>query len=67
MEREESEVRKTIHDLNNMLAAVLGSAELIVGDTQDGTQIHQDAQNIRSAALRGRELIDTLRGQISLT
>ena len=66
MNFEESEVRKTIHDLNNMLATVLGSAELILADADDGSQILEDASNIRAAALRGRALMETLRGHLNL-
>jgi len=64
---DESQVRKTIHDLNNALATVLGSAEFIVGDTEDGSQMGIDARNIRSAALRCRELIGTLQKQLGLS
>jgi hypothetical protein len=67
MEPGNSEVRKIIHDLNNVLAATLGSAELIAFDAEEASQLHQDAQNIKAAALRGRELVETLREHLELT
>ena len=67
MAGDESEIRKTIHDMNNILAAVLGSAELILVDAEQESQTALDAHNICLAALRGRELIETLRNQLNLT
>ncbi len=63
---DESEIHKTIHDMNNSLAAVLLSAELILVQAEHGSQIAQDAQNICRAAIRGRDLIGTLREQFDL-
>ena len=63
---QEAEARKTIHDLNNVLATVLGSAELIMADTKEGSQIHADAGSICAAALRGRGLIEELRVHVGL-
>ncbi len=64
---DESEIRETIHDINNTLTVVLASAELILADAGHGSQTSQDAHNIRLAAIRGRELIATLREQLNLT
>ena len=63
---DESEVREMIHDINNTLAAVLGSAELILTGVDHGSQTAEDARNICSAAIRGRELIGALRKQLDL-
>ena len=64
---DKSEIREMIHDLNNTLAAVLGSAELILADVDHGCRTAEDARNICLAAIRGRELIGTLRKQLDLT
>ena len=66
MEHDETEIRETLHDMNNTLAAVLGSAELILAEAEHGSQTAQDARNICVAAIRSRELIGTLRGQLHL-
>ena len=66
MARNESAIRETMHDMNNSLAAILGSAELILVDAERGSQIATDARNICLASLRGRELIGTLRKQLDL-
>jgi len=66
MARNESAIRETMHDMNNSLAAILGSAELILVDAEHGSQIATDARNICLASLRGRELIGTLRKQLDL-
>ncbi|MFW6313791.1 MAG: hypothetical protein ACOC2N_07895 [Spirochaetota bacterium] len=57
---EDTEVRRTIHDLNNALTRILTTAELIVEQADDETQIARDARDIRSAALEGRDLVTAL-------
>ena len=61
MQDRESEIRDTIHDLNNALATVLGSAELIVAASEEGSQTARDAESIRIAAIRARDLVHRLR------
>ncbi len=63
---DKSEIREVIHDINNTLAAVLGSAELILAGVDHGSQTAEDARNICQAAIRGRELIGALRKQLDL-
>jgi len=57
---EDTEVRRTIHDLNNALTRILTTAELIVDQAEVDTQIAQDARDICSAALTGRDLVTAL-------
>ena len=57
---DDTEVRRTIHDLNNALTRILTTAELIAEDADDAKQIAQDALDIRSAALSGRDLVTAL-------
>jgi len=57
---DDTEVRRTIHDLNNALTRILTTAELIVEQSDDAKQIVQDARDIRSAALNGRDLVTAL-------
>lgn len=64
---DESEIRGTIHDINNALTVVLASAELILADAGHGSQISEDAHNICLAAIRARQLTATLREQLNLT
>lgn len=63
---DESGIRETIHDMNNNLAAVLGSAEFILAGAEAGSRTAEDAHNICLAAMRGRELIGALRNQLDL-
>jgi PAS domain S-box-containing protein len=48
------------HDLNNLLAPVLGYSELMLDDLPTGTQNHQRAGEIRKAAGKSRDLIRQL-------
>ncbi len=57
---EDTEVRRTIHDLNNALTRILTTAELIVDQSDGEKQIAQDARDICSAALNGRDLVTEL-------
>jgi PAS domain S-box-containing protein len=45
------------HDFNNILAVVLGNAELALDDTPDNSPLAQNLRNLRTAALRGRDLV----------
>lgn len=44
------------HDFNNILAVIMGYSELIISDISPDNAIHQDAQEIRSAAERATAL-----------
>ena len=52
----ETEIRDTLHDLNNVMARILTTAELIAAETGD-EQTRDDAHSIRQAAVEGRDLI----------
>ncbi len=45
------------HDFNNILAVVLGNAELALDDVDEASPIAQNLKNLRTAALRGRDLV----------
>ncbi|MCM2333269.1 MAG: response regulator [Anaeromyxobacteraceae bacterium] len=45
------------HDFNNILAAILGFAELSLEETIPGTPLHEAQQHVKEAALRARELV----------
>jgi len=48
------------HDFNNVLTAILGSAELLLLDTPRGTDAREEVEIIRDAAQRAQELIRQL-------
>jgi K+-sensing histidine kinase KdpD len=64
---DETAIRSTIHDLNNALTTVMGSAELILAETPSGSQAARDAADIVSAAKVAREIVSKLRVQLDLT
>ncbi len=45
------------HDFNNLLAVMLGNSELALDDIPEGSSIFDNIRNIRTAALRGRDLV----------
>ncbi len=45
------------HDFNNILAVVLGNAELALDDVPDESPLAHNLKNLRTAALRGRDLV----------
>ncbi len=45
------------HDFNNILAAILGFAELSLEEATPGTPLHEAQQHVKEAALRARELV----------
>jgi PAS domain S-box-containing protein len=45
------------HDFNNILAAILGFAELSIEETSPGSSLHDSQLHIREAARRARDLI----------
>jgi PAS domain S-box-containing protein len=45
------------HDFNNILAVILGNAELALDDTSKTSPVTQNLKNLRTAALRGRDLV----------
>ncbi len=59
MSNDGASLRKTIHDLNNVLTRIVASAELIAFQASDD-QVVQDARAICDAALAGRELVADL-------
>jgi len=48
------------HDFNNILAAVLFQAEVLQGRCDDGAHSPEELEDIRSAALRGSEIVRQL-------
>jgi signal transduction histidine kinase len=48
------------HDFNNVLTAILGSAELLMLDTPRGASTREEVEIIRDAATRAQELIRQL-------
>ncbi len=50
------------HDLNNVLAAVSGVAEVALDDQPVGSQAHQDLESILTSARRGASLTTNLLG-----
>ena len=48
------------HDFNNVLTAILGSAELLLLDTPPGATAREEVEIIRDAAMRAQELIRQL-------
>jgi len=48
------------HDFNNVLTAILGSAELLLLDTPPGANAREEVEIIRDAAVRAQELIRQL-------
>jgi signal transduction histidine kinase len=48
------------HDFNNVLTAILGSAELLMMDTPPGEHAREEVEIIRDAAVRAQDLIRQL-------
>ena len=44
------------HDFNNLLTGIVGNAELLLGEAENGSQTQQEAQEILNAALRAADL-----------
>jgi signal transduction histidine kinase/ActR/RegA family two-component response regulator len=62
----------TAHDMNNILAGIMGYASLLLNDLDAGTQAHADMKSIVALCNRGRDLTTNLlgfarRGQYSRT
>lgn len=53
-----SEVESFVHDLRNPLAAIHGSAEMLVRSSLSQPQVHRIARNMYCASLRMRELLE---------
>jgi CheY-like chemotaxis protein len=45
------------HDFNNVLGGINAQAELIASDLADGSELHEEIQKIKTAALRGSEIV----------
>ena len=52
-----SEVQSFVHDLRNPLAAIHGSAEILVRSSLSQPQVHRLARNMYSASIRMTELL----------
>jgi two-component system cell cycle sensor histidine kinase/response regulator CckA len=48
------------HDFNNLLGGILASSELALAERADGTPVEEELLRIRSAALRGAEIVGQL-------
>jgi signal transduction histidine kinase/ActR/RegA family two-component response regulator len=48
------------HDFNNILGGIIGYAELIAAQVDSGAPAARDAQEILSAAMRGRRLVERI-------
>lgn len=48
------------HDFNNILGGIIGYAELIVANLDSSAPASRDAQEILSAAMRGRRLVERI-------
>jgi len=54
-------MNKTLHELNNIFTIIVSSADLMLLDTDEGTQAAQDLRNILKACERGKKLVEELR------
>ena len=57
-EPDPAEVRGLVHDLNNVLVAVVGYAEIVAADARDGAVEPRDADQAVAATRRAIELVD---------
>ncbi|MCB2181020.1 MAG: response regulator [Desulfobulbaceae bacterium] len=48
------------HDFNNLLNAIVGFADLLLMDLQEGSRQHKDAQQIKNAGKRATELVQQI-------
>ena len=48
------------HDFNNVLAGVFAYGEMLVEETPDGSPLKRYAQNVLTAATRGRALVEQI-------
>jgi hypothetical protein len=48
------------HDFNNVLGAIVGYAEMLVDEAPEGTNRKRHAHSVRTAAMRGRGLVDPI-------
>ncbi len=48
------------HDFNNILSSILGFTELALGDGKKGTQIEEDLQEVYTAGLRAKDLVQQI-------
>ncbi|HET7032005.1 MAG TPA: PAS domain-containing protein, partial [Casimicrobiaceae bacterium] len=46
------------HDFNNLLGAILGYGEMALSETQEGSRLRRDVENMMIAGERGRALVD---------
>ena len=45
------------HDFNNIIGAIMGYAELAADDTEKGSVLHENLENIVTASMRAKELV----------
>jgi signal transduction histidine kinase/ActR/RegA family two-component response regulator len=48
------------HDFNNILSSIIGFSELAIKDVEKGSDIEDDLQEIQSAGLRAKELVQQI-------
>jgi hypothetical protein len=58
--REAAEVRRLVHDLNNVLVAVVGFADIVAADARDGRVEPRDAEQALAASRRAIELVQQI-------
>jgi hypothetical protein len=61
----DTELRGLVHDLNNAIARILTTAELVESESEPGGQVARDANAIRDAALESRDLVSELHRRLS--
>ncbi len=60
------EIEKNIHDINNLLAIIFSSAELIADDLGSSHASHPDALIVLDTCQRAKTLIESLRKDLLL-
>jgi hypothetical protein len=58
------EIRRLVHDLNNVLVAVRGFAEIVATDAREGRVEPRDADQAVAAARDAIELVDALQAHL---
>ncbi|MFV0361535.1 MAG: ATP-binding protein [Suipraeoptans sp.] len=48
------------HEFNNILTPILGYADLLLLETEEGTEVHEQVVEIQDAALKAKEIIQQL-------
>jgi len=58
-----TELRVSLHELNNIFTIIVSSADLMLLDAEKDTQSEQDLKNILRACERGKKLVEDLRAR----